>query len=305
MDSDDLTRVLGVIAAIGLVIMLVVGRLGHRRSGRDRSQLRLLRVTAGILLGNTPAMLFGLCALVLFFAPIPFVAAWMGDMLKTHPDLGTGAAAGAACAIMVFCAAVATFMNLGIVACVFKQLRGGSPSVRDGLEAMTRHLFSVVGFALHAAVRGRSRRGDRTGISDLLVVPVLLKERLPRSEAVRRANELAEEGFESGSVETLGELVTLIVGLAAVLGPFLAIGAYVLPIFSESLLGREIQILPTGPDQYRVLFQLIALPVGAGLSFAAFSVTCQAVLVSAKYLVHAGTPEEKAAVLKRFPKDCL
>jgi hypothetical protein len=105
---------------------------------------------------------------------------------------------------------VILFFNTGIVACATIRMRGGNPTVSDGLHAAFARLFEIAGWALVSASVGmilrmieeRSRLVGRIvagllgmawGITSYLVIPILVNERKGPMEAFQEAARLLKK----------------------------------------------------------------------------------------------------------------
>ncbi len=103
--------------------------------------------------------------------------------------------------------AVIIFANSALVGAALIRLRGGDPTVGDGLRVAMGHIMQILGYALIAAtvgmiLRWMSERGKRIGrfassviglawnLATYLVVPVLVVEDVGPLEAVKRSAEL-------------------------------------------------------------------------------------------------------------------
>ena len=105
---------------------------------------------------------------------------------------------------------VILFFNTAVVACATIRMRGGNPTVGDGLHTAFARLFEIAGWALVSASVGmllrmieeRSRLVGRIvagllgmawGITSYLVVPILVNERKGPMEAFRESARLLKK----------------------------------------------------------------------------------------------------------------
>lgn len=105
---------------------------------------------------------------------------------------------------------VIIFFNTAIVACATIRMRGGNPSVGDGLHSAGARLFEIAGWALVSASVGmllrmieeRSKRVGRIaagllgmawGITSYLVIPILVNEGKGPMEAFRESARLLKK----------------------------------------------------------------------------------------------------------------
>jgi hypothetical protein len=105
---------------------------------------------------------------------------------------------------------VIIFFNTAIVACATIRMRGGNPSVGDGLHSAGAHLFEIAGWALVSASVGMLLRmieersklvgrivagllGMAWGITSYLVIPILVNEGKGPMEAFRESARLLKK----------------------------------------------------------------------------------------------------------------
>jgi hypothetical protein len=146
---------------------------------------------------------------------------------------------------------VVIFFNTAIVACATIRMRGGNPTVGDGLQASGERIFEIAGWALVSASVGMILRaieersklvgrivagllGMAWGITSYLVIPILVNERKGPMEAFQESARLIKKtwgeeligGFSFGLIFLALSLpaVLLIVGGVASGKGFLAIG---------------------------------------------------------------------------------
>jgi uncharacterized membrane protein len=105
---------------------------------------------------------------------------------------------------------VIIFFNTAIVACATIRMRGGNPTVGDGLQASGSRLFEIAGWALVSASVGMVLRmieerstfvgrifagllGMAWGITSYLVIPILVNERKGPMEAFQESARLLKK----------------------------------------------------------------------------------------------------------------
>ena len=105
---------------------------------------------------------------------------------------------------------VIVFFNTAIVACATIRMRGGNPTVRDGLSAASACLFEIAGWALVSASVGMLLRaieersklvgrivagllGMAWGMTSYLVIPILVNEKKGPMEAYRESAQLLKK----------------------------------------------------------------------------------------------------------------
>lgn len=150
--------------------------------------------------------------------------------------------------------AIATFFNAALTAATLKRLRGGDPTIGDGLRVATSRIGSIIGYSLIAAtvgmllqlLRGRSDSlgragagilGAAWGVLTFLVVPVLVAEDVGPKQAIERSGSLLKRtwgeqlagNFGLGLISFLAALLVGAIGVAAIwiaaaIGSTVAIG---------------------------------------------------------------------------------
>jgi len=146
---------------------------------------------------------------------------------------------------------VVVFFNTAIVACATIRMRGGNPTVGDGLQASGERIFEIAGWALVSASVGMILRvieerskligrivagllGMAWGITSYLVIPILVNERKGPMEAVQESARLIKKtwgeeligGFSFGLLFfalSLPAVLLIAAGVASGKG-FLALG---------------------------------------------------------------------------------
>jgi hypothetical protein len=105
---------------------------------------------------------------------------------------------------------VIIFFNTAIVACATVRMRGGNPTVADGLNSASSRLFEIAGWALVSASVGMFLRmieersklvgrivagllGMAWGITSYLVIPILVNERKGPMEAFQESARLLKK----------------------------------------------------------------------------------------------------------------
>jgi len=105
---------------------------------------------------------------------------------------------------------VIVFFNTAIVACATIRMRGGNPTVGDGLNAASSRLFEIAGWALVSASVGMLLRaieerskfvgrivagllGMAWGITSYLVIPILVNEKKGPMEAFQESARLLKK----------------------------------------------------------------------------------------------------------------
>ena len=120
------------------------------------------------------------------------------------------------------------FANTALVGAAMIRLRGGDPTVRDGLKVASEHFGPILGYALVSATVGMilrfiSQRGGVIGqivsslfglawnVATFLVVPILAMEDVGPIEAIKRSTSLLKRTWGEQIVGNLG--IGIIFGL--------------------------------------------------------------------------------------------
>ncbi len=130
---------------------------------------------------------------------------------------------------------VGTYFSTAVAACAVIRLRGGDPTVRDGLRIATNRLPVILGWALFAATVGILLRmledkskwlgrivvglvGMAFSIASFLVVPILALEGVGPIEAFRRSTAMLKKTWGEQLAGSLGfGLVSFLLSLPAIL----------------------------------------------------------------------------------------
>lgn len=137
------------------------------------------------------------------------------------------------------------FANTALVGAALIRLRGGDPTVRDGLDIAARNFVSILGYALIAAtvgviLRSASERSKGLGrfvvsllgtawnVATYLVVPVLAVEGIGPIESIKRSTSLLKKtwgeqiagNFGIGAITALVIFGIILLGGGAMYGMF-------------------------------------------------------------------------------------
>ena len=99
---------------------------------------------------------------------------------------------------------VSTFFNAALVSAALERLAGGDPTIRSGLRAATWRLDRIIGWSIistiaHLVIRGLEERlgwlaritlGTLWSVVSFLVLPIILFEDIPSTEALGRSAKL-------------------------------------------------------------------------------------------------------------------
>jgi len=123
---------------------------------------------------------------------------------------------------------VIIFFNSALVSAAMIKLKGGSPTLADGLKIASSHLLSIIGYALISSTVGLILRWvqERLGILGkifafissfawslitFLVIPILVTEGIGPIEAVKRSSQLLKKTWGEQLIGNIG--IGLIFGL--------------------------------------------------------------------------------------------
>jgi len=207
----------------------------------------LMKASGAVLTANKRLMVFpvlsSLCTLIV--AASFLVPAYASGML-THFDRGHMTPGSAALLFLFYLVQyfVVIFFNSALVGAALIYLRGGSPTVSDGLRIAMSKLPSILGYAVISATVGMVLRAlqERAGfigrwiagllgvawtLATFLVVPLLVNQDVGPFEAVKRSALLLKRTWGENLIGNAGiglafGLVTLFVVLAGVALVFLA-----------------------------------------------------------------------------------
>jgi hypothetical protein len=143
---------------------------------------------------------------------------------------------------------VMIFFNSALVGAALIRLRGGNPTIGDGLRVASRHVGSIIGYAALSATLGVILRAiaSRTGtlgrivaslvglgwnLATYLVVPVLVVEGLGPLDAIKRSAALLKQTWGEQIAGSVG--IGLLFGLAGVLVAVLGIAGIVLGVMTQ------------------------------------------------------------------------
>jgi hypothetical protein len=177
---------------------------------------------------------------------------------------------------------VVIFFNAALISCAMIRLRGGDPTVGDGLRAASRHLPAIFGWSLLSAVVGMlvqaieqrvgflgklvvSLIGLAWAIASYFVIPVIVTENVGPVEALKRSAEIIKKMW--------GETLTTQIGLSVVTG--------IAAMISGLILAAGTIVVNDAPV---VGISLVALGVAAMLAGIVIGAALQAILTAALYL---------------------
>lgn len=230
----------------------------------------LIKASAAVLRDDTELLIFPLLsaigvAVVTVSLAVPLFAT---GVLQRLPERGGSASTGdsmlgLAVTFVFYLASysVIFFCNSALVACALIRLRGGDPTVRDGLRAAMARLPQILSYALLAATVGIFLKyvvervgflgrivinllGAAWNIITFLTVPVLVNENLNAVDAVKRSAALLKQTWGEQALGALG------IGLAYF---------WISLASSFFVVGGLIVVAMIGPAMMVVAFALIAV----------------------------------------------
>ncbi|MCS6913842.1 MAG: DUF6159 family protein [Myxococcales bacterium] len=180
-----------------------------------------------------------------FVVPL-FTAGWMEALQQGGSSGKTlGALLGFSLYLCIYF--VILFCNAALVGAALIRLRGGDPTVGDGLRIAARHVGPIFAYALLSATIGlllqalsNAKRakvvghyaasifGAAWGVASFLVVPILVSERVGVLDAVRRSVQLlkktwGEQLVGHGGMGVFFKWVTFLCIMVCGLGMFVAV----------------------------------------------------------------------------------
>ncbi len=176
------------------------------------------------------------------------------------------------------------FSNTALMGAAMIRLRGGDPTVRDGLNIALENLSSILGYAVIAATVGIILRwlSERAGIvgriviglvgmawtlATYLVVPVLVVEKTGPIDSIKRSAELLKK--------TWGEQIAGNLGLGFVFG---------LIIFAVIILTVLLTIALASAELLGLMFMVMGIGVLSVLLLSIISSTLTSIYTAAVYL---------------------
>jgi hypothetical protein len=153
---------------------------------------------------------------------------------------------------------VIIFANSALIGAAMIRLRGGDPTVGDGVRIARKHIGAILGYALVSATVGMilrwlSERGKTAGrivssiaglawnLATYLAVPVLVVEGVGPLEAIKRSANLLKRTWGEQIVGNFS--IGLVFGLLAVFMALLGIPVFILVISTHSVLLIALTIL--------------------------------------------------------------
>ena len=180
--------------------------------------------------------------------------------------------------------AVIFFANSALMGAAMIRLRGGDPTVRDGLNIARENLGSILGYAVIAATVGMILRiiSERMGaigriiiglmgmawtLATYLVVPVLVVEKTSPIDSIKRSTELLKQ--------TWGEQIAGNLGIGLVFG-LMFFAVIIVTVFLAIALGAA--------EMIGLMFTVIGIGVLTVLLLSVVSSTLTSIYTAAVYL---------------------
>ena len=220
---------------------------------RIRNSWELVKASAGVLRADKELVVFPiLSAIVMLIVTASFFVPAILAGLIDSVLVGEAQVAGAVVGFLFYLVQyfVIFFTNSALVGAALIRLRGGDPTVGDGLRIALSHSGAILGYALIAATVGMILRwlSERAGtigrivvglvglawnIATYLVVPVLVMEEVGPVDGVKRSVELLKRTW--GEQIVGGVSIGLIFGLLSLLVIVAGIPVIVLAANLESI----------------------------------------------------------------------
>jgi MFS family permease len=212
----------------------------------------LIKASAAVLRADKELIIFpivsaiGVLVVTASFA-LPMILAGFFDALFEGRSQAFGFVVGFAFYIVQYF--VIIFANTALVGAALIRLRGGDPTVGDGLRIAMKHVGAILGYALISATVGMilrwlSERGKTLGriassigglawnLATYLVVPVLVVEGVGPMEAIKRSANLLKKTWGEQIAGNFS--IGLIFGLLTVLVILLGIPTFIWVVSTNS-----------------------------------------------------------------------
>ena len=216
----------------------------------------LMKASGSVLMANKRLMVFpvlsSICTLIV--AASFLLPAYAGGVF-TQFDRGHPMTPGSAALLFVFYLVqyfIVIFFNSALVGAALIYLRGGSPTVSDGLSVAMSKLPSIFGYAVISATVGMVLRAiqERAGfigrwivgllgvawtLATFLVVPVLVNKDVGPIDAVKESAQLLKRTWGENLIGNVGiglafGLLSILVVLAGMALVFLAISTHAIGV---------------------------------------------------------------------------
>lgn len=246
----------------------------------------LIKASAAVLRADKELVIFPIVssiALLIVTASfgLPMALTGFFEKLSEGPGQVLGAIVGFFFYVVQY--TIIIFANSALVGAALIRLRGGDPTVKDGLAVATKRFGTILGYALIAATVGMILRwiSERAGtlgqivsaigglawnLATFLVVPVLVVEGLSPWEAIKRSAGLLKK--------TWGEQIVGNFGLGLVFG---------LLALAVALVTVAIVIAAAATESVALIVVVIGIAILAFLFLGLISSTLQGIYVAAVY----------------------
>jgi len=246
----------------------------------------LIKASAAVLRADKELVIFPIVssiALLIVTASfgLPMALTGFFEKMSEGPGQVLGAIVGFFFYVVQY--TIIIFANSALVGAALIRLRGGDPTVKDGLAVATKRFGTILGYALIAATVGMILRwiSERAGtlgqivsaigglawnLATFLVVPVLVVEGLSPWEAIKRSAGLLKK--------TWGEQIVGNFGLGLVFG---------LLALAVALVTVAIVIAAAATESIALIVVVIGIAILAFLFLGLISSTLQGIYVAAVY----------------------
>jgi hypothetical protein len=267
---------------------------------------RLVKASWSVLKADKELIVFpivstiGVILVTIAFA-VPMFFAGLFDKVADQGELGpAGIAVGFLFYVVMY--TIIFFANTALVGAALIRLRGGDPTLRDGIEIAMSHIGQIVGYALIAATVGMLLRAlrERGGLGGMivawlgdiawnlatyLVVPVLVVEDIGPVDAIKRSASLLKR--------TWGEQVVGNFSIGLVFG--------LITLASAFVIGVPVIVLASATGSVAVVALGVLLVVGVIASISLVGTTLNGIYVAALYRY----ATEEVVVSEYFPPDVI
>ena len=226
-----------------------------------RNSWNLIKASASVLRADKELIIFPivssigvLLATATFAFPL-FLVGFFDSLVEGEAEI---LAAVVAFVYYIVQYTIIIFANSALIGAAMIRLRGGNPTVGDGLRIAFEHLFPILGYALLSATVGMimnwlSERGNRLGrfaatvagmawnLATYLVVPILVIEDVGPWEAVKRSANLLKKTWGEQIAGNFG--IGAIFWLVAIAIVVLSFPAFYVAISAESVVFIALLVL--------------------------------------------------------------
>lgn len=305
--GNDRQRLLLILGLFFFFLWLLNEFYEERSPRPKRDRLKLLKCSGRLLFQDpwVPAWAFGMPfavlaltgALMLMASKVTAPSNKLALSLETLA-IGLGTAAG------FYLSGLA--LALAIMGVTVKRLQGGRPGLAEGWEAVRLNLGAAWKGSLRelsSVMSGKKKVAPGDGLTELLVLPVMLADGLSWDPAAEKAQSVVKQRFPADSpAREFMELAGVTFAISMLLSFFCTLVFVFLPDFFP-------KYFPSGSAAHHAPFSVIApmaaLFFGLAVLAALFVLLALMAYLAAVYVYWEGGPETRQAVARWFPAELL